>query len=43
VVARYNLTDERYVASVFINGLSGQFYEPGLPRYWSAGSTLRWR
>ena len=42
-VAGYNLTDERYVASVFINGLSGQFYEPGLPRNWSAGLNLRWK
>jgi iron complex outermembrane receptor protein len=42
-VAGNNLTDERYVASVFINGLSGQFYEPGLPRNGSAGLTLRWR
>jgi iron complex outermembrane receptor protein len=42
-VAGNNLTDQRYVASVFINGLSEQFYEPGLPRNWSAGLTLRWR
>jgi iron complex outermembrane recepter protein len=40
-VAGSNLTDQRYVASVFINGVSGQFYEPGLPRTWSAGLTLR--
>jgi len=36
-------TAERYVAPVFINGLGGQFYEPGQPRNWSAGLTLRWR
>ena len=32
-----NLTDERYVASVFINGVSDRFFEPGLPRHWVAG------
>jgi iron complex outermembrane receptor protein len=36
-----NLTDEDYVASVFINGVSGEYFEPGLPRSWSAGLTLR--
>jgi iron complex outermembrane recepter protein len=40
-VSGSNLTDERYVASVFINGVNGQFYEPGLPKSWSAGLTLR--
>ncbi len=42
-VAGENLTDEQYVASVFINGVNGEYYEPGLPRNWSAGFTLRWR
>jgi len=42
-VAGDNLTDQRYVASVYINGVSGQYYEPGLPRNWTAGLTLRWR
>jgi iron complex outermembrane recepter protein len=42
-VSGTNLTDERYVGSVFINGVSGRFYEPGLPRSWSAGLTLRRR
>jgi len=32
-----NLTDERYAASVFINGVSDRFFEPGLPRHWVAG------
>lgn len=35
-----NLTDQRYVESVFINGASGQYFEPGLPRSVSAGLTL---
>jgi iron complex outermembrane receptor protein len=46
-----NLTDERYVESVFINGVrsnpadvsTGEYFEPGLPRNWSAGLTVRWR
>lgn len=40
-VSGENLTDERYVASVFINGVNGRFYEPGLPRNWTAGLSLR--
>jgi len=35
--------DERHVASVFINGVNGEYFEPGLPRNWSGGVTLRWR
>jgi iron complex outermembrane receptor protein len=42
-VAAENLTDESYVGSVFINGINGQFYEPGLPRNVSAGLTLSFR
>jgi iron complex outermembrane recepter protein len=42
-VAGTNLTDQNYSASVFINGINGRFYEPGLPRAWSAGVTLRRR
>mgnify|MGYP001099815619 FL=1 len=42
-VAGHNLGDEDHVASVFINGVNGQFYEPGLPRGWSAGLTLTGR
>jgi iron complex outermembrane receptor protein len=42
-IAGENLTDRRHVASVFINGLNGQFFEPGMPRNWAAGLTLRWR
>jgi len=38
-----NLTEEEHVASVFINGIGGQFYEPGLPRNFSAGVTLALR
>ncbi len=36
-----NLTDEAYDASVFINGINNQFFEPGLPQNWVAGLTLR--
>lgn len=39
-VAGDNLADERYVSSVFINGINGQYYEPGLPRNWSLGVSL---
>ncbi|NOT33474.1 MAG: TonB-dependent receptor [Candidatus Eisenbacteria bacterium] len=35
-----NLTDEEHVSSVFINGISGQYFEPGLPQNWSAGLSL---
>ena len=42
-VAGDNLADRRHVASVFINGVNGQFFEPGVPRNWSAGLTLRFR
>lgn len=42
-VAGDNLTDQHYVASVFINGINNQFFEPGVPRNWSAGLTLRYR
>ena len=38
-----NVTDETYVASVFINGINGQYYEPGLPRNVSAGLALSFR
>jgi len=42
-VAGDNLTDTQHVASVFINGTGGRFFEPGMPRNWSAGLTLRFR
>jgi len=38
-----NITDKAHVASVFINGTGGRFFEPGLPSNWSAGLTLRFR
>jgi iron complex outermembrane receptor protein len=41
-IAGHNLTDRQYIASVFLNGLNGEFYEPGLPRNWSAGLTFHW-
>ena len=42
-----NLTDATQVASVFINPLrdpvgEAEAFEPGLPRAWSGGVTLRW-
>jgi len=42
-VAGQNLTDQTYVASVFINGINGQFFEAGLPRNGSAGLTVSFR
>lgn len=38
-----NLLDKPHVASVFINGLSGRYYEPGLPVNVSGGLTVTWR
>lgn len=38
-----NVTGKRYVASAFINGVRGEYFEPGLPRSWSSGLTVRWR
>jgi iron complex outermembrane recepter protein len=35
-----NATDEKYVGSVIVNQASGQFYEPGLPKNWTAGLSL---
>lgn len=35
-----NLADQHYVESVFINGLNGQYFEPGLPRNFTAGLTI---
>ncbi|MEO5618600.1 MAG: TonB-dependent receptor [Candidatus Eisenbacteria bacterium] len=37
-----NLLEKEYVSSVFINGINGRFYEPGLPRNISGGLTLRY-
>ena len=39
-VAGDNITDKEYVSSVFINGTSNQFFEPGLPSNVSAGVTI---
>lgn len=35
-----NAFDERYVGSVIVNQGGFQFYEPGLPRNWSAGVSV---
>ena len=42
-VSGTNLTDQAYVASVFINGINREYFEPGLPRSASAGAQLSWR
>jgi hypothetical protein len=35
-----NASDERYVGSVIVNQTSFQYYEPGLPKNWTAGVSL---
>ncbi len=35
-----NLSDERYIGSVIVNQSSAQYYEPALPRNWTAGISL---
>ena len=40
-VSGSNLTDEHHVASAFINGTGGRFFEPGLPRNFSGGLSVR--
>ncbi len=40
-VAGNNLLDKEYFGSVFINGISSKYYQPGLPRNFSGGVTLR--
>jgi hypothetical protein len=42
-VAGDDLTDRRHVASVFINGVNQEFFEPRVPRNWTAGLTVRFR
>lgn len=37
-----NLLDKEHIASVFINGTGGRYFEAGLPRSMSAGLTLEW-
>jgi len=38
-----NLTNAKYVSSVYVNGSNGEFFEPGLPRNFSAGITLNYK
>ncbi len=38
-----NLLDKTYVASVFINGVDGQYYEAGMPRSFSLGLSVSFR
>jgi iron complex outermembrane receptor protein len=38
-----NLLDKDYVGSVFINGVNLQYFEPGLPRNFNFGLSLRWQ
>ncbi len=42
-VSGTNLLDKTHIASVFINGINGRYYEPGLPRSVHAGLTLSTR
>ncbi|MEO5987376.1 MAG: TonB-dependent receptor [Candidatus Eisenbacteria bacterium] len=42
-VSGANLLDQDHVASVFINGLAGRYYEPGLPLNVSGGLSVSWR
>ena len=36
-----NVSDERYVGSVIVNQAARQYFEPGLPRNWTVGLSLR--
>lgn len=36
-----NVGDERYVGSVIVNQAASQYYEPGLPKNWTLGLSLR--
>lgn len=36
-----NVSNERYVGSVIVNQAARQFFEPGLPRNWTVGFSLR--
>ena len=38
-----NLLDKKYISSVFVNGSNGEFYEPGLPRNFSAGFSVNYQ
>jgi iron complex outermembrane recepter protein len=38
-----NITDVSYVSSVFINGDSNQYFEPGMPRNVTVGVTVRYK
>lgn len=38
-----NLTDRKYVGSVFINGASNKYFEPGMPRNFVGGLNIRFR
>lgn len=40
-IALNNLTDARYVGSVFVNGTNNRYFEPGMPRNIAAGLNLR--
>ncbi|MFA6596863.1 MAG: TonB-dependent receptor [Ignavibacteriaceae bacterium] len=38
-----NILDKKYISSVFVNGSGGEFFEPGLPRNFSAGVALTYQ
>jgi len=38
-----NILNTKYISSVYVNGSNGEYYEPGLPRNFSAGLTLKYQ
>jgi len=38
-----NVLNKKYISSVFVNGSNGEFYEPGLPRNYSAGFSVNYQ
>lgn len=38
-----NLFDKKYISSIAVNGANGEYYEPGLPRNFTAGIALNYQ
>ena len=38
-----NLFDKKYISSIAVNGSYGEYYEPGLPRNFTAGIALNYQ
>ncbi|MCK9425231.1 MAG: TonB-dependent receptor plug domain-containing protein [Ignavibacteriaceae bacterium] len=38
-----NVFDKKYVSSIAVNGANGEYYDPGLPRNFTAGVTLNYQ